>query len=339
MNWRGMFWLVWWLTAWGCLLHAQENPDELPPQQERRWQLGMWADLLFLDNDREGNEAFFKPAHLSFYAKYRWNDKLSFFGEVAGTREPDIGGVYESDANLERLYLQYEWRDEFNLRLGKIDNQMGIVKPIHWLVTLDTIRRPILEDNSYLPAKITGLELFGKFYLRDHRLAYSFSLSDSNNEIVDDSPIVRAKGAGLDVSIAKSRLYRAGTAVVFYRDPRDKDRNVTGVLPYVEWWVLPGRLLSRSEFLNMRLETANRDHIQAFYTKLKWQFNKRSYLNLRYDRGDDQRSVAGRERTAGTVTLGTRIGNRWRLRVEGSTNRIEDEARFAEWSAWAGWLF
>lgn len=299
----------------------------------------MWADMLFHDNDREGNETFFKPAHLSVYAKYTQNDKLFFFGEATGSREPDIGGVYETDVNLERLYLQYEWRDEFKLRLGKIDNQMGIIKPIHWLVTLDTIRRPILEDNSYLPAKVTGVELFGNTYFGEKRLAYSFTLSHSNNEIVDDQPINRATGAGLDISLSEGTRYRAGAALVFYRDPRDKDRNVTGFLPYLEWWVVPGRLLSRTEFLNMRRESSGLSDIQAYYSKIKWQFTKRSYLNLRYDRGDDQRSISGRERTSQSATLGTRIGRNWRVRLEGSTNRVEDEGRFAEWSAWVGWIY
>lgn len=345
-RWRCVGGLILWLAAL-CLLTAGEPSAAPPPETEPvpqirtdvpRFRFGAWADMLYLDNDRHRNQIFLKPAHLSLYGKYTWNERLSVFAEVAGSREPNLAGEYETDVELERLYVQYAWRDWAKFRAGKIDNQMGIIKPIHWLITLDTIRRPILEDNSYLPAKSTGLEIYGSTFQGHNEWGYSFTLSHSESEVVDDKPIVRAKSIGLDLSLKHEGRYRLGVASTHYRDPKDKNRQVTGILPYVEWWVLPGKLQSRTEFLYLHRAKGGVD-LQAFYSRLKWQIDKRTYLNLRHDQGDDERSAAGEERNAQTLTVGTRLTVNWRVRLEVSTNKVPGELRFTEWGAWIGWIY
>ncbi len=331
---------LWPLAAGEPASQSEDAADVVPTiaTELPRFRFGAGADLLYLDNDRHRNQRFLKPAHLSLYGKYTWNDRLSVFAEVAGSREPNLAGVYETNVELERLYVQYAWREWAKIRAGKIDNQMGIIKPIHWLITLDTIRRPILEDNSYLPAKTTGLEIFGSHFRGQTEMTYSFTMSHSDSDVVDDQPIGRAKSVGLDVSLKREGRYRFGLASTFYRDPKDKDRHVTGVLPYAEWWFIPGKLQSRTEFLNLHRAKGAVD-LQAWYSRLKWQIDKRTYLNLRHDQGDDERSAGGRERRAQTLTVGTRLTVNWRARLEVSSNKVPGELRFTEWGAWIGWIY
>lgn len=315
---------------------AQESEDvDLPAAS--RFDYGLWTDVLYTDGDWQAQDSFFDISSLYAFAKYDFKaSSWSLFAEAAYERELNLQLQYTEELNLERAYIEYRWRPDLNFRFGKFNTQAGIIKPIHWALTLDSVSRPIMERNSYIPAKSTGLEIFGRRLLERRELNYSLALSYSESEITDAEPIDRATGAVLDVHLSSFHSYKAGTSIVFYRDPKDKDRSVFSVLPYAETY-LTQQLLFRAELLHMHRDTGS--DVLSYYVKGKWTFAPDWYLNLRYDVGDDEQSLAGLERRSWTATLAHKFTRQWRGRIEVERHRLEDanETTFTQWASWLSW--
>lgn len=333
----GLFWFG--LLAVALMAQDPEPTQEQPElPQESRFNYGLWTDLLYADGDWQQQDAFFNVSRLYLFGKYDFPpSSWSAFAEVAFERELDLQLNSEDEVDLERAYLEYRWRPELALRFGKFNTQAGIIKPIHWRLTLDSVFHPIMEANSYVPAKSTGVEIFGRRTLERHEVNYSLALSYSENEITDDAPIDRATGAVFDVNVGAFQHFKYGVSVAFYRDPKDKDRSVTSVLPYGEIHLLRRRLLLRSEMLQMKRDSG--PDVQAWYAKAKWRFTVDTYANLRFDIGDDEQSLQGLERRSWTATLGHKWTSNWRSRVEVASHRLEDDANttFTQWAAWLSW--
>ncbi|QTD50997.1 hypothetical protein [Sulfidibacter corallicola] len=337
---KQVLWCLATLWLWTpCLGEEPTEPAETPYRFEDHFTFGAWADMLYMDSDADDEQEFFDVAHLYVFGKYTFGKRWSSFAEVAFEQEPNLQGEADDELSLERLYLQYDWREWVNLRLGKFDTRAGIIKPIHWAITLDSIRRPIMEDNSYVPAKSVGLEVFGKRYFGEREFNYSFALSHSENEVTDDHPIDRAKSVGLDLQWQRFDRYRYGFSYILYRDPKDKDRSVEAWLPYAEVWFWDRALLFRVEVLNLTRNKA--PDLLAWYAKAKWQISREWTLNFRHDQGEDELSAQGRERHSQSLTLAFFPSRQWRFRVELSQNHIESDPRqnFTQWLGWAGWIF
>lgn len=299
-----------------------------------KFNIGAWADAMYLDQSRDEYESFFNLSQIYFQANWNFARQWRLFGETAYERLPGGNGQTQEEWELERLFLEYKRSPALMFRLGKFDTQAGIVKPIHWTVILDSLRSPIMEKNGYIPAKSIGLEILGKWALSKGFLSYSFSLSHSKSEVADDEPINRAKGAGLDVYYSEIGRFRVGSSLYFYRDPKDKDRGVTGFLPYLEWHILPQKLMFRTEYLELtREQTSNLD---TWYAKVKYQFHPQAYLNLRYDRGLDEALASRSEREAKSITLAYWPVTKWRIKLEHTWNDFEDGTAFREWAIWTG---
>jgi len=298
--------------------------------------LGVWADAMYLEQSRTAHDTFFNLSQVYFQANWNLATRWRLFGETAYERLPDDNGRSQEEWELERLFLEYKVSPAIMVRLGKFDTQAGIVKPIHWTVTLDSLRSPIMEKNGYIPAKSVGLEILGEFALSKGVLGYSFSLSHSKSEVADDEQINRAKGAGLDVSYSRIGQFRIGGSLYFYRDPKDKDRGVTGFLPYLEWHVFPRKLMFRAEYLELTREQA--PNLNTWYAKLKYQFHPKAYLNARFDRGLDEAISRQFDREAKSITLAYWPIKKWRFKLEHTWNDFEDGSSYREWAIWTGFI-
>jgi len=319
-------------TAW-----AGEPTGSAPPGRDA-FRIGGWAGALYEDGTRDGRSSFFDLSALYLHADWRITSAWRVFAEVEREKRPDILGATETGILLERAYLEYEWSERLKLRLGKFNTQAGIVKPLHWDFTLDTVRLPIMEDNSYVPAKSLGLELLGARIWRGGELSYSLALSHGESEAGAEDPIDDARGAGFDVSYARLGGWRAGLSGYVYTDPKDDDNATAAWLPYLQWRLPGGDFTWRAEALRLDRQDGAGD-ISAWYSQLKWQATPSIHLVYRFDRGEDERNAAGAERQLQSLTLGWRPSRRWRMKLEAARDEIADEAGEMRWSAWAGWLF
>lgn len=318
---------------------ALQVPDGVEALQPPKWTWGGWLDLRYLEKPYPGAESFFNFSQVYLYSGYRFNKTWSLFGEVEYENLPKSAISEKEEFELERAYLEYWRSSKFRVRLGRFNTQAGIVKPLHWAITVDTINLPIMEANSYVPSKSNGLEVFGTLVGTRGEWQYSVATSLSNSEIDSRDPIDEATGAGVDLSYLQPNRFRIGGSFFAFDHPHDENAFVRTLLPYGEWWVVPNRLLLRGEFLHLQRESL--PDLKAYYGKLKWQFHPKAYLNYRFDKGDDLRFESQGPHLQQTLTAAFRPKNHWRFKLEYSDHQFKEggTADYQEWSAWTGFVF
>ena len=328
------------MAVFFCLLPGtttQAYQEERPPAASTRWDFGGWAGALFQDGNMPRQSSFFNVSALYLYARYKFTDSWTIFTEVELENQPNPVGEADEELLLERAYLEYEWSEMLKLRLGKFNTQAGIIKPLHWDFTIDTVGLPIMETNSYIPAQSVGLEILGTRVLTRGSIGYSLAFSHSDDKIGAEDRIDDARGGGLDIHYERPDRFKIGFSAYIYQDPKNNRRTAIPVQTYFEFYLYDTRLLWRTELLS--LQRNNSPDIATGYTKLRYQFSRHVYANYRFDQGDDERFTTGRRRSVQTLTLGLRPTNQVRVKLEYSRDRLPMAGEFDRWSAWSGWLF
>lgn len=335
--------MVFW-AAGTCLLIAGGDPPEAtgppaPLPDPSPWHWGTWLDFRYLSEPAPGADDFFNLSHVYLYAGYSFDPRWQVFGEVEYQRLPDAGGEPKTEFELERAYLEYRRSSELRVRLGRFNTRAGIVKPLHWDITLDTVGDPIMEANSYVPAKSNGLEIFGTLVGKKGEWRYSGALSVSNTTIDDRDPIDEATGGGIDLSYLRPNRFRFGGSLFVYDDPRGDDALASAFLPYLEGWLFNSKIQVRAEYLLLQRESL--PDVETYYGKVKWQFHPKYYLNYRFDKGDDLRYRNFGRHSQQTLTFSFRPKNQWRFKLEYSKHRFDRAPgeNYGEFAIWTGWAF
>ena len=326
-----------------CLCGADDLPDAASATPslltQAPWHWGIWLDARYLEEPAPGAEDFFNLSHVYLYSGYFFNPHWQLFGEVEYQRLPDAQGNPESEFELERTYLEYRRSSELRFRLGRFNTRAGIVKPLHWDFTLDTVGDPIMEANSYVPSKSNGLEILGTLVGKKGEWHYSAAFSLSNTTIDDRDPIKEATGGGIDLSYSRPNQFRIGGSFFVYDDPRSEDALASAFLPYLEGYFFSNKVLIRSEYLVLQRQT--QPDVETIYGKIKWQFHPKYYLNYRFDKGDDLRYRNLGRHTQQTFTFSFRPENNWRFKLEYAKHRFDRAAgeNYEEFAIWTGWAY
>jgi len=298
-----------------------------------------WADVLWRDADRPDQGEYLEINHVYLGLDGRLSRAWRALVEVEYEHQPDLGvEKVDESVELDRAYLAYQPSAALGFRLGKVNSPAGIWKPLHWTILVDTIAKPIMEDNGYIPDKTLGLEVFGTRVFPYGLLSYTL-IGGRVEEDIDAGPeLDEATAIGIDLNYRYRDRFTYGASIYRYQNLDDDEINVTGVLPYVDWSILADRLSFRLEALH--LHRTNAEDIQAGYAKLKYRFNPRTYLNLRYDQGEDERRLDGFSRRATTLTAGWWPNDHLRFKAEITSNRLTSLAGddFIEGAVWVGYV-
>ena len=323
--------------------NAQDPLQEAPSADvglpaERSIDFFAWADLLWRNSDRQREDDFFDlgQAYAGMNARLK---KWGFLLEFEYEHEPDYGDDQgEREIELERAFISYDHSAALRFRLGKVSTPAGIWKPIHWAMTVDTIARPIMEDNGYIPIKSEGLEVMGTRVFSSGEMEYTLIAAHVDEEIESETSLDQARSLGGDIKYRHQERYTFGLSLYSYSALEDDDLSVTGWQPYFDLELIDNRLLLRGEGLLMERSAA--DSVRTFYTKLKYRITPRHYVNLRYDQGEDERRAEGARRRATTVTVGWWPKEQWRIKAEFTSSRLPgNQPDYREWSVWTGYLF
>lgn len=334
------------ILLWIPALSAGEPPrvdvaeQTLPEQQEEpRFTWGGWAALLYRDGNHADFQSYTGLPHVYLHGNYKFDSRWRLFAEVEFEEDPGLYGDYNSEFLLERAFVEYRRSAALMFRLGKFNTRAGIVKPLHWSITLDAVRQPIMESNSYVPSKSTGIEVLGTRVFPKGEWRYALSLSTSDEDLEQGEGIEEAKGAGIDLSYSGPGGYRFGGSAFYYRWPDQNEEAVRAYQPYAEYEPIPGKLLFRAE--SLILNRSFDEDLHAVYVKVKWDLNAKTYLNFRYDRGEDERDAEGALRISRTLTFAYRPKNYWRIKLEVGRNSFPSNnlQSFTEWSLWMGYAF
>lgn len=336
------------LTGFAAWLPAQEggvsaeNPNDESLLGSSRAYLGGWLDFAYSDN-QAGDPEWDIP-HLYLYLDATLSRRWRGFFEVSHLTTSRFTGVQgEGETQVERAYLEYRLGIPFKLRLGRYNTPAGLWQQMRWSFTVDTTRKPVIEEKHYFPIQSEGLELLGKKTAGHVEWDYSLFLSNGGENREGASPRDDRLGFGADASV---NLYERWKTGLFFNDFRSEggpfDREPgdrKAYLVYSEISLFSRQLLWRSEYLF--LDRGAESDISGYYSKLKWQPRQEIYLNYRFDFADDLIETTIVEHRVHTLTLGYRPLKHLRGRLEFAHHEQLDRGResYREWSLWLGYMF
>ena len=298
--------------------------------------LAGWLDLLYQDDSE--NRHSFKLNHFYLYTDIIINQKWRGFAEVEFENEPNnIGEEPERDIFLERAYIEYKRNNAFIWRVGKFITPAGIWKPQHWAVTVDTIQKPIMEDNLYIPTKSVGLQFLGNKVSKVGDLNYSAIFTSGGEASSSDFRLNKARGLGTDFNYAYGDRFMLGFSYYRYEQLANKEEDTDAKLGYAEFFIVKNKLLLRTEVLAVKRDFI--PDIRTFYAKIKWQITPRFYLNYRYDFGDDERRAEGRDHGVNSFTVGYWPHQKVRFKAEYLRHSFQQREGLHQWSLWMGLVY
>lgn len=304
-----------------CRAIAKEGPAG--EWSERfRLRIGGWVDASYQDNDLGSGDHSISFDHVNLHVDARLDDRWKLFFEGEWEHEPDLlGGRDEREWELEQLYAELEVADSLRIRAGRFSTPFGIWTPVHWSILVDTIGPPIHEMERIVPEQQLGLRVFGDLFA-DEVLGIKSVVGYSFHGGYASSGLDGGNAAGLtlgsDLNLQLTGLGRLGVSLYTQRNEDEGNRREDNIDVYAEA-ELPFRLLARVEYVRqMRDETAPGlvRNVDIVYAKLRWDLRSDTYLNYRFEFGEDDHFGFSADHRVHRVTLGYSPIPQIRLKTE-----------------------
>jgi len=304
--------------------------------------IGGWLDFEYFDSGESGQNDFFNVHHVYLNFDVKVSDHWLAYVEIEYENIPEIGGDEDDDGRilLDRGYIEYRYHAGARLQLGKFNTPAGIWKPEHWAITTDTIQEPIMEDNQYIPSKSVGVQFLGSHFSSLGEFNYAALISNGSEISNTAEPVDDIHGRGLDLRFTFQDRFMVGTSYHAFEDYRGgRESTLNGAMAYASLGIIKDVLELRGEYLHVG--RSDFPDLETYYDKLKWQINHSLYLNLRYDRGDDERRAQGESHTAHGFTVGIWPHRHVRMKFELVDQNFEAAIRedYLQWTAWIGLVF
>lgn len=308
----------------------------LPPRL--RIAVGGWADASYRDNDLAGRSNSIALNHVNLHLDARLDERWQLFAEGEYEHEPELTGFRdEREFELEQLFAQFSHSDPQNYRLGRFSTPFGYWTPIHWAIHVDTIEKPLHEEQQLIPEQIVGGRFFGRAFpvqLRgiEAELDYSLHAGYADDSLHTDRADGPNGGADLRLRLGEQLLGASFYGQGGSNRYGSNDRNAAAYASIA----LPFQLLARSEYIHQWRDHAPpgyADELDLFYAALRWTFWRSAYLHYRFSWGDDDRYGPTVKQRIHTLTLGARPLSRLLLKLEVSEHHF-DERELDDYLAW-----
>jgi Phosphate-selective porin O and P len=265
---------------------------------ERRFpslQIRGFGDVDFSATDQKGSISGFNLGQFVLHFASPLSEKVSYFGEVSFTAEPN-----SYDLSVERTIIRYDYNDYFKLSFGKYHTPIGYWNAeFHhgaWLQT--TISRPemVKFGGTFIPTHFVGIQAEGNIPSGGLGLGYNVGLGNGRSSFLSkagdsgDSNDNRAWVA--EVFSRPTRFYGLQVGGSFYRDkltPQPGQNYGEWIRSaYVVWTKEKPEFLAEyanvhhNNVLNADTWDSQAFYIQAAY-RLPWQQNKwKPYYRFEY---------------------------------------------------------
>jgi hypothetical protein len=288
-------------------------------------QIRGFGDVDFQATDQKESNSGFSLGQLDLHFASPLSRKVSYFGEVTFTAQPNT-----YDLNVERSFVRFDYNDYFKISFGKFHTPIGYWNTAFhhgaWLQT--TIARPqiIRFGGTFTPVHIVGVQAEGSIPSGGLGLGYSLALGNgrsSNFSKAGDSGDVNNNRAWL----AKLSAQPAGLSGLelggsYYHDELTPQHGVNFrewiAGGYVAW--TKGRPELLAEYENVHhtsLATSQTFNTTGYYAqvayRLPWHENKwKPYYRFEYIHRPTQEPVWDITGTPSVEDLiGSLVGVRW----------------------------
>ena len=265
---------------------------------ERRFpslQIRGFGDVDFSATDQKGSISGFNLGQLVLHLASPLSEKVSYFGEVSFTAQPNA-----YDLSVERTIIRYDYNDYFKLSFGKYHTPIGYWNATFhhgaWLQT--TIARPEMVQfgGTFIPVHFVGLQAEGNIPSGGLGLGYNVGVGNGRSSFLSkagdsgDSNDNRAWVA--NVYARPSRFYGLQVGASVYRDKLTPQPGQN----FGEWITAADLVWAKekpeflAEYANVHHRdeaTANTWDSQAFYVQLAyrlpwWQSKWKPYYRFEY---------------------------------------------------------
>lgn len=146
-------------------------------------EFGIFSDVTFHSSTHDEENTAFSLGQLDIFASHQIGEKTHAFIEY----------VFESDGgefivDLERISVQYNFSDHFNIAVGRFHTPLGYWNNVyhHGALLQDTVTRPSFIDfedgvDAILPMHTVGLFADGTFELADGDLSYELAIGNGTS--------------------------------------------------------------------------------------------------------------------------------------------------------------
>jgi len=249
-------------------------------------QIRGFADVDFSATDANETNSGFNLGQLVLHLASPLSSKVSYFGEISFTAQPDTYGV-----SVERSIKIRHYNDYFKMSFGKYHTPIGYWNTAFhhgaWLQTTITRPESVKFGGTLIPVHFVGLQTEGNIPSGDFGLSYSVGVGNGRwsilNKAGDDGDANSNRAWVVRVNAQPSKLYGLQLGGSVYRDlltptggaiRREWIENA-----YVTWTKRRPEVLA--EFTNVRHGDIQTDQVwnsQAYYVqmayRLPWQENK-----------------------------------------------------------------
>lgn len=194
---------------------STESIYDLNTKDEDQVKMSGYFDTELHSHTNE-NVDFLRVHHLGLFFEKNLGDSWRFFTEVEfedGPKFEGEDGVVEGEGTifLESVNISYLWRNELNLRFGRMYNPAGIWSVDHYPIFVPTQQIPnhILK---IFPQVLDGVQAYGTLGLGSSFLTYDLTVSNGEGSSGHkDENQSKAKGLKLSVVLPALDHFEVGT--------------------------------------------------------------------------------------------------------------------------------
>ena len=167
------------------------------------------------------DEGTFSNSHLNVYLDSQVSSKVRFFSEVRLLHQPftlfteeNLASRFQGSLLIERAWVDWNYRNELNIRGGKFLTPYGIWNIEHGGPILISTRTPLLLRKQIFPEAMTGLQVYGKIFPADFQISYHAWIGNGKGptSAIQDNDDHKSVGGRVAVRLPTNRKIELGVS-------------------------------------------------------------------------------------------------------------------------------
>jgi hypothetical protein len=339
---------------------ATESLYDLSTRDDSFMEISGYADVEYIVDSRDTKNNSFRMHHMNFIFKKNLGSNWHFFSELEFEDAPLYEGeghhlfeapvwVDENDDGIvdpgemievesasvhdakgkiyvESVNLTYQWRQEANIRFGRVLTPVGIWIVDHYTSNVPTQNKPQIVSHIF-PRTVEGAQVFGTVPMGTTFLNYDLFTGNGRGENPGHHDSNDSKAVGARLSFVFPALDHFELGVSRYSDAKDEHH---GVEQEFVGDAFHGRIVYGPATLQFEQMAATEDSVtdhKGYYAQLLYDWEKYTF-GVRTDFMDEEATNSATESSVSINSLffNYKVNSAVTLKLEHHMVDIEDQA-------------